>query len=312
MLQTYLPLALVAGIVLVAMVLFLAVRAVVDWRGNHWKRRLWGPEEDDTTGLLIVQPKPATTWLGRMDEGFNLMVQRSGQGWTPAQALGTMLLVALLLGGIPLLWNLDLFAAAIGFFFGLALCLAYFLFLQSRWRQKMQDQLPDAFFLISRSLRAGLNLEQSLATVATHGSQPLAAEFRRTVEQIELGLAIPVAVQGMARRLDLPDFNVFLTAVTLHRNMGGNLALLLERVATGTRDRNLFRGYFRSATALGRMTAGFIAVAAPLLLVGYASWQPDFFARFTESAMGIRALGVAFVLEIVGCIWLYLLLRIDY
>jgi tight adherence protein B len=313
MLQSLLPLALVGAVALVVLILILAVRAVVDWRQYRWKRRLWGPEEgEEALGVLLPQAKPATTFLGRMDEGFNLMIQRCGPDWTPTQALGTMLLLGLLLGGIPLLWNLDFITAAIGFFLGMALCLAYFLYLQSRWRLHVQDQLPDSFFLIARSLKAGLNLEQSLATVATHGNQPLAGEFRKVVEQIELGLAIPVALQNMARRFELPDFNVFVTAVALHRTMGGNLALLLERVATGTRDRNLFRGYYRAATALGRVTAVCIALAAPVLFAGYAFFQPEFVSRFTETIQGFRALGAAFILEIIGCVWLYLLLRIDY
>jgi tight adherence protein B len=313
MLQSLLPLALVGAVALVVLVLFLAVRAVVEWRSRRWKRRLWGPEEDDeAAGILLPQTQPATTFLGRMDEGFNLMIQRCGPGWTAPQALGTMLLMGLLLGGVPLIWNLDFITAAIGFFLGMALCLAYFLFLQSRWRLHVQDQLPDAFFLIARSLKAGLNLEQSLATVATHGTQPLAGEFKKVVEQVDLGLAVPVALQNMARRFELPDFNVFVTAVALHRTMGGNLALLLERVATGTRDRNLFRGYYRAATALGRITAVCIALAAPVLFAGYAFWQLDFVSRFTDTVQGFRALGAASILEIIGCVWLYLLLRIDY
>jgi len=116
----------------------------------------------------------------------------------------------------------------------------------------------------------------------------------------------------MARRVRLTDFDVFVTIVTLHRTMGGNLAHLLDRVASTTRDRNLFRGYFMAATALGRTTAFVIAAAAPLIFVGYAIWQPNFINYFTESAIGLRALGSALILEVVGAVWLFLLLRIDY
>src|SRR5262249_41891809 len=143
--------------------------------------------------------------------------------------------------------------------------------IQYRWR--VQDQLPDAFFLMARSLRSGLNLEQSMRTVAQYGTQPLAGEFKRVSDQIDLGLAVPAAVQGMARRLNQEDFNVFVTAVTLHRNVGGNIAQLLERVATAARDRSQFRGYFRAATALARITGFAIALVPIALLIGYAFWQ---------------------------------------
>ena len=123
---------------------------------------------------------------------------------------------------------------------------------------------------------------------------------------------MPLALQGVAERLNLPDFNIFVTAVNLHRTMGGNLTHLLDRVATAVRDRNLFRGYFQAATALGRLTAICIALAAPLLFVGYALWQPELVTQFAQSPSGMRALGLALGLEIVGCGWLYYVLRQDY
>jgi tight adherence protein B len=132
------------------------------------------------------------------------------------------------------------------------------------------------------------------------------------VEKIKLGLSVPAALRGMARRVDLPDFNIFVTAVTLHRTVGGNLTHLLDRVATSTRDRNTFRGYVRAATALSRITGFAIAAAAPLLFFGYLFWQPNFIATFTQSQAGMRALWIALGLELIGAAWMYYLLRIDY
>jgi Flp pilus assembly protein TadB len=94
--------------------------------------------------------------------------------------------------------------------------------------------------------------------------------------------------------------------------MGGNLTQLLDRVAIAIRDRNLFRGYFNAATALGRLTAFCIAAAAPVLLAGYSLWQPELIGEFARNPAGARALGIALGLEVVGCCWLFYLLRVDY
>jgi tight adherence protein B len=185
-----------------------------------------------------------------------------------------------------------------------------YLILRRRWRLHLQNQLPDAFFLLARSLRAGETIEQGIETVSGHATRPLAQEC--AADRIKLGLTVPAALQGMARRLRLPDFNVFVTAVTLHRTVGGNLVLLLDRVASSTRDRNQFRGYVRAATALSRITGLFVAGAAPVLFLAFAIWRPDFLARLTQTEGCLRALTVAACLEIVGAVWMYLLLRFDY
>ena len=141
---------------------------------------------------------------------------------------------------------------------------------------------------------------------------PLADQFQRCAEHLKLGLAAPTALQLTARRINLPDFHVFVALVTLHRTIGGNLTMLLDRLAGSVRDRNQFAGHFRSATAMGRITAIAIGTAVPLIFLGYALFDPDYATRFFESATGMTMLAIAFALEIVGTIWLYCLLRSDY
>jgi tight adherence protein B len=288
---------------------FLVIRAVVD----HQRARRRVPEDDEPLALLAPPPDPRTLSLTRrMDIAFEELIRESGTGWNVEQALALMSLAGVVVAGFLLLWRGDLWIVALGLLVGMAVPFAGYHMLRRRWRLRLQNQLPDAFFLLARSLRAGETLEQAMETVAMHGTRPLAGEFRRAVERIKLGLNVPAALQSMARRLRLADFNVFVTAVTLHRSIGGNLMVLLDRVAASTRDRNQFRGYVRAATALGRITGLFIAAAAPVLFIGYSVWQPDFVARFTQSAAGVRALVVAAVLEAVGAVWMYLLLRFDY
>ena len=310
----FLPMLLAAATAVLLLAVFVVVRAVLERRSAFWRRRISGEDTADTPSIFAdaASHRPPTNLRERLDQNFHLLVQRTGLGWTTAQALGLMALLAVTLGSGLLLWRGDLGLAGLGVVLGALGPLGFFLAVQARWRQRLQALLPDTFFLVARSLRAGLSLEQALETVAEHGNAPINTAFRRGVEQIKLGLTVPAALQGMARHLRLVDFDIFVTVVTLHRTMGGNLTMLLDRVAATTRDRNLFRGYFQAATALGRITALFVGSAAPVLFIGYALWQPEFVSRFFASAGGLRALGFALALEIVGAIWLFLLLRVDY
>jgi len=275
---------------------------------------LYGPEEAEAPTLIgsEAQPKLPSGWSDWLDQHFEHLVKQTGIGWTSEQILGAMALTAVVIPGAMLLWRGDLWLVTLGLFLGVAAPLTALAIMRRRWRNQLQAQLPDAFFLLARSLRAGESLEQGLETVATHGTRLLADEFRQGVEKIKLGMAAPAALRGMSRRLELPDFNVFVAAVTLHRSVGGNLTVLLDRVASSTRDRNLFRGYVLAATALSRITGFSIALAPPLLFLGYFFWQPEYIVDFTQSPLGMRALWTALGLELVGAAWMYYLLRIDY
>jgi tight adherence protein B len=301
--------------------LFVLIRGIIERRRQSVQRRLKDTESDSVLADQLERSMPGGSFKsktgkqplsGRLDQGFINMVERTGIGLSADQAIGVMCLVGVTLATLLYLWKEELWILAVGLIVGMAVPLAIFMFLQSRWRRQLQDQLPDAFFLLARSLRAGLSLEQALALLATEGLPPLSEEIRRCVEKINLGLAVPTALQMAARRMNLVDFNVFVSVVTLHRATGGNLPLLMDRLASSTRDRNQYVGYFRSATALGRMTAIAIGSAVPIIFLGYAFFEPEYFNRFFESAAGIIALCVAFGLVIVGSIWLWFLLRVDY
>ncbi|MCS6850444.1 MAG: type II secretion system F family protein [Gemmataceae bacterium] len=311
--ETLIQLLIVGLVAVVGLAIFFLVRFFVERRRALVERRLNGHDTAPSSLLGdIALPPPPRGWAARMDAAFDRMIQRTGLGLTPEQALGIMALLAVVLGGAMFLWRPALWTVGLAGLIGLAIPMGLFLYYQSQWRRQLQEQLPDAFFLLARSLRAGLALEQSMEQVARYGNQPLADEFRRGVEQLQLGLSVPAVLQLMANRIQLTDFNVFVSAVGLHRTTGGNLAQLLDRVAASARDRSQFHGQVRAATALSRTTAGVIAGAAPVILLYYLIVQPEFTGPFFDSRAGIIAVVIALTLEIIGIVWLYFLLRLDY
>jgi Flp pilus assembly protein TadB len=258
---------LLAGVaVATVLAIILVIRDILERRRAYWEQR-WQKPPDDDTGMTLTQlaSRKPSGWSERMDLAFQAMILRTGLPLTSGQAIGAMMLTGAVLGAALVLWREDYYLLGVGLLAGILLPFLYFLFMQARWRQRLQEQLPDAFFLLARSMRAGLSLEQAITLVGDQG-----------------------------------------------REVGGNLAMLLDRVATATRDRNQFRGQFQASTALGRTTGLFISLGAPALLLIYLMLQPDYLIKFAQNPAGMAALAVAAVLQIIGVTWIFYLLRVDY
>jgi tight adherence protein B len=311
MTETYLLLGIVALVAVEFLAIWFPLQWVVQRLRTLGKKRQ--AQEPETSILADNLDRGAPRSLAEgLDRGFRNMVRQSGTGWTPGTVLALTTLWAVIACGLAYLLHDDLVLVACTLMAAVLMLLLTLHVLRVRWRNKLQQQMPDVFFLMSRSVRAGLTLDQALTTAAQLGPKPMASELNQAVEQCKLGLAVTSALQSVARRVNMADFDAFVMTVSLHRNVGGNLSVLLDRLATSVRDRNLFRGYFLAATALGRVTASFLAIAAPVLLVGSLWLQPEVMKHFTASATGWRMLAVAGGLELMGCLWLYGLLRNHY
>jgi tight adherence protein B len=131
----------------------------------------------------------------------------------------------------------------------------------------LRSQLPDAFDLMSRVLRAGQTMSQAMASVSEEFKAPVSMEFSYCVEQQNLGLAPEFALRDLARRTGLIEIKIFVLAMLVHRQTGGNLAELLDKLATIVRSRFRMRGKIKGLTAEGRMQ-GLILLGLPVMVFG--------------------------------------------
>jgi tight adherence protein B len=298
-----------AGVAVVVLLLVLFVVRGGAARRERLRRRLEGEGRDEPGSFLL--PGPPKNFDEKVDRYFDRLAKGTAGGFTGQQAVGIILMTGLVAAAGIWLWSENILYSAAGMFAaGLGV---YFIlrWLHARYLRTLQNQLPDVLFLLARSLRAGMSLEQAINLAAEQGGKPLADEFGQCAYHMRLGLSALAAVQLMADRLRLVDFNAFASTVALHQSVGGNLAMLLDRLAAGARDRNQFRNHLLVATALGRVTAIFLGGAAPALLLGYAIWQPDYIQAFFQSTNGLITVIIVFVLEIIGVIWLYNLLSVE-
>lgn len=314
--DTLIPfLAVFAGAGLAFFAVWYFITSIVGQQRRHLEHRMG---EEGLEPSLVLEGSLASRRTGdlsaRIDSRFEDLVSRSGFDLEQNMALGIILFCGVLVGATTFIWRYEEepWLAIPAFFLGCLVPLLVLVWRQHAWRRALQKQLPDTLYLLARSVRAGRSIDQSFQLVGDQGLAPLSREFARMHRQLELGLSLSQVLHATARRLSLVDFNVFASVLGLHRSTGGNLPVILDRLASTTRDRNQFEGQYRAATVLGRYSALFIASMAMLILGYQFFFQREWAMRFFESSMGLTLFSVAIGLEILGGLLLYFFLRHDY
>ena len=131
------------------------------------------------------------------------------------------------------------------------------------------EEPAGALDLLADGLHAGQTLEQGAELVAARTPAPLNEEFGYSVSLLKLGHSPVAVMERMARRIPLPEFQVFAMAVLVHRQTGGNLATLTSRLAGSARDRQEFFGHLGAQTVAGRYSA------IGLVIVAIWGWPPS-------------------------------------
>ncbi len=246
------------------------------------------------------------------DRWFSRFVQETGLGWDPGAAALLMVLCGLVTGAALFLWNEELLPAAIGILLGVPLPAAYLVV--RRWRRVrlLQDQLAPALEILARSVRAGQTLDQAIGHLGRHSPEPLATEFRSCARQLDMGLGMPAVMRGLVGRLRMYDVRIFATTLIVHRQAGGNIAAVLDRLARVIRDRLSYQRQLRAVTAGGRISAGLVSLITPALFLFFILVRPDYIASMLHSPLGQSLLVLTAFLEVVGLIWTARLLRPAY
>lgn len=167
-------------------------------------------------------------------------------------------------------------------------------------REVMEEQFALALGVLIRCVRAGLPVNEGMRAVAAELAQPTGPEFRRAVDQIQLGTSFDLALLGLAQRCSLADYRFFAVAVTLQRQTGGNLAETLDNLAETIRKRRAVKLKARALTSETRATVFVLAllpivVAAVLMVV-----NPPYVTQLFTTADGRQLLGIAIIVQMIG------------
>ncbi|MCE8032449.1 MAG: type II secretion system F family protein [Halomonas sp.] len=183
--------------------------------------------------------------------------------------------------------------------------------LRSQRLARFEEQLPDALIIMARALRAGHPFSDAMHLVAEEMADPIAGEFRTTFMEINYGGEVRTAMLGMLERVPSVTVMVFTTSVLIQKESGGNLAELLDGLAAVVRDRFRFQRKVRTLSAQGRMAAWILSLL-PFALAGILTLvSPKFLPMLTQDPVGRQMIVAAFVMIVVGILWMRRIVRID-
>lgn len=172
-------------------------------------------------------------------------------------------------------------------------------------------QLPETLQLIAGSLQAGYGLSQALDTVAKEAGPPGDGEFSRVLTETRLGMSFDDALDGMARRVGSEDFDWVVMAIKIQRQVGGNLAALLDSVAGTLRGRERLRRQVKVLSAEGRLSAWVLSVM-PFLLAGYmAAVNPEYLGELFTTSTGLAMVFGGFAAMVIGVFWMRRITKIE-
>jgi tight adherence protein B len=196
-----------------------------------------------------------------------------------------------------------------------AVLLVVFVFLinwaGNRERKRFEKQLPDTLTLLSTSLRAGYSLLQAIEAVASEAPDPTAREFSRAVAESRLGRSVPDALEGIVHRTQSKDFEWATMAIEIQREVGGNLAEVLQTVADTMLARNRLKGEIKALTAEGRISA--VVLGSLPFALGIFLWfnNREYLQPLLDETMGRIAIVAGLVLMAGGILWLRKIVDIE-
>ena len=180
----------------------------------------------------------------------------------------------------------------------------YVKFRTGRRRAAFADQLDDSLQLLAGNLRAGHSLLRAMDTVSREAEVPTSVEFGRVINETRVGRALGECLDDTAARMASQDFTWVAQAIAIHREVGGDLAEVLDSVSNTIRERNQIRRQVKALSAEGRMS-GYVLMLLPIGITGFLMLSnPTYLTKLTQSLIGWGLIVNAVLMMVVGGLWL--------
>jgi len=271
---------------------------------------------ETTTDVRKQEQLSPYPWLNRLlarlnlSTRFRLLLQQADMEWT----VGSLLMVSFFSWvGTGCLLYLRIWSLwpAVGLS-ALVAPLPFLYVLRRRRRRfgKFEEQLPEAIDMLVSALRAGHSLMTAIGFIGQEPREPLSGEFRICFDEQNYGIDMRTALTNLGTRMAVDDLQIFIAAVLIQKESGGNLAEVLEKVATTARERFRLRRQVQVHTAQGRMT-GWILSILPVAL-GFAMYlvHPEGISLLWTHPIGLKLLYTAIVMNVLGALAIRKIVRI--
>ncbi len=229
--------------------------------------------------------------LKMQQAGWPLLGKEFQMGLLVLAVIGAVLLGVMLLQPV---WALV--GAASGVLLGLMLMNIAI----ARRQKAFANQLGDMLTMTSNALRAGFSFMQAVEMISREMDDPIGGEFAEVMREMRLGASLEKALESMSKRVQSKDFELVVTAVLIQRQVGGNLAQILDTISETVEERIRMRREVKSLTAQGRASGVVLAAIPPALAAILSLVNPDYLQPLLTENLGRIAAAGAIVMEIIG------------
>jgi tight adherence protein B len=259
---------------------------------------------DELAGRAKAEREKSTPLTDALDRalvergiGANLATQlaRADLKLTVGEFVALTVILVVGAGGLAYVWRRDVLITAAASLAGFFAPRAYVAFRRARRLRSFNEQLGDTINLMVNSIRAGYSILQAMRAVSEEMGPPASTEYGRVVQEVQLGIPLDEALKHMLRRLPSEDLDMMITAINVQREVGGNLAEVLDSISFTIRERIRIEGEIRALTAQSRIS-GYMVAVVPLVLAGVIYLiNPEFMGLLFQHTCGHIMIGVAVV-----------------
>lgn len=298
---------IIGGIVLIILLIVGVIvssnreRALVEKRLSQYL-----DDDDKTTVDRQAQKSAIVNWVSKR-------VEKTSYGDRIARDLAradlkfkvgeyfVLIAAAILVGGLVawFLGNQMLISGAIGALAGAFAPGMYVKSQQKKRLQKFNDQLADMLNLMVNGLRAGYSTMQAMEAISKELPAPISDEFRRVIQEMQIGISMETALENLLRRIPSEDLDFVITAINVQREVGGNLSEILDNISFTIRERVRIKGEVRVLTSQVR-TSGSVLSLIPFFLV-LVLWflNPEYLMSVTQGGPILTAAIICVVLGLI-------------
>lgn len=264
-------------------------------RKKKKRQRKQGEERESPIGAAVGRAVAGRGFA----QNLATQIARANMKWTVGEFIVMTVLLALV-GGLLFIAIKRVVFVPVGIIAGFFLPRIY---LASRKNKRLKDfnnQLGDALNLMVNSLRAGYSTMQAMEVISNEMPAPISEEFGRVVLELQLGVPFDTAMANLMRRMPSVDMDLVVTAMSVQREVGGNLAEVLDAISFTIRERVRIKGEIKAMTAQGRLT-GYVVTAIPFALGGFIYMvNPDFMSVLFTEPCGWVMIGASLILIVLG------------
>lgn len=178
--------------------------------------------------------------------------------------------------------------------------------------QNLNQQLGDALVVMANALRAGFGFQQAMDSVCKELPSPISFEFSWTLREMNLGFSTEAALLNLSQRVQSDDLDMVITGIIIQRQVGGNLAQILDNISSTIRERARIKREVRVLTAQGKLSGLLIGLLPVLLIAALLVINPTYFNVLIADSRGMGILIFAFVMELIGFLVIRRLTNIEF